>query len=117
MEQITGRYTIKQIFQDWWDVYHSAHPKLPGYVLENVRKMLSCRNPQLLGYVKAACPSHPDQVTVIPRSCKSRFCNSCGKIAVDKWLVAACDAFPNVPYAHLTWPVPSELRPLLHDHP
>lgn len=117
MEQITGHYTIKQIFQDWWDIFRSAHPELPEYVCENVRKMLSCRDPKLLGYVKARCADHPEQITVIPRSCKSRFCNSCGKIAVDKWLVAACDAFPNVPYAHITWTVPSEFRPLLREHP
>lgn len=117
MEQITGRYTIKQIFQDWWGVYRSAHPELPEYILDNIRKMLSCRDPNLLGYAKAVCPSHPDQITIIPHSCKSRFCNSCGKIAVDKWLVTACDAFPNVPYAHITWTVPSELQPLLKEHP
>lgn len=117
MEHITGRYTIKQIFQDWWEVYVSTHPLIRDYVHDNVRKMLSCRDPERLGYRKAVCPTHPDQFKIIPHSCKSRFCNSCGKIAVDKWLVSACEAFPNVPYAHVTWTVPSELRPLLKDHP
>lgn len=117
MEQITGHYTIKQIFQDWWDVYLKAHPNLPQHVLENVNKMLACRNPAKLGYVKRTCPDHPDKSVIIPHSCKSRFCNSCGKVAVDKWLTSACSTFPNVPYVHITWTVPAELRPLLKDKP
>lgn len=117
MEQITGTYTIKQIFQDHWKRFLIDHPETRGYVVENVEKMLACRDSKRSGYVKYACTTHPEQMTVIPRSCKSRFCNACGKIAVDRWLVEACDNFPNVPYGHVTFTVPSELRPLLKERP
>lgn len=112
MEKITGKYTIKQIFQDHWPEYVKNHPDVPLYVRETVEKMLSCRNPEKLGYVKLACPDHPECYTVIPHSCKSRFCNACGKVATDIWLNKACNDFPNVSYTHITFTIPSELREL-----
>lgn len=117
MERMGGKYTIKQIFKDHWWSYLALHPEIPAYVIDNVDKMMRCRDPERMGYVKMACIDHPDKVRVIPHSCKSRFCNACGKVAVDRWLEEACEAFPNVPYAHVTWTVPSELRPLLRAHP
>jgi len=116
MERIHGKYTIKQIFQDHWAFYLAAHPDVPSYVADNVDKMMRCRDPKRLGYTKVACPDHPDHYTVIPHSCKSRFCNACGKLAVDRWLVKACGSFPNVPYTHITFTVPEELRPVFKDY-
>lgn len=110
MEIIGGRYTIKQIFQDHWDAYLQRYPDLPQYVLETVEKMLSCRDPQRLGYIKVACPSHPTEHTTIPHSCKSRLCSKCGKVAADRWIEKTTQAFPNVPYRHLTFTVPWQLR-------
>lgn len=79
MEKISGKYTIKQIFQEHWLVYLAKHPEVPDYVRENVSKMLNCRNPEKIGYTKVACSEHSECYTVIPHSCKSRFCNACGK--------------------------------------
>lgn len=117
MEKISGKYTIKQIFQKHWQDYLAKHPGVADYVLETVAKMLACRSPERLGYTKLACPLHPDCYTVIPHSCKTRFCNACGKIATDNWLAKACADFPNVPYIHVTFTVPSELRELLLSQP
>lgn len=117
MEKISGKYTIKQIFQDNWEEYLTKHPDVPDYVRENVTKMLNCRNPEKIGYTKYACPSHPHRFTVVPHSCKSRFCNSCGKVAVDNWIVKSCETFPNVPYLHITFTIPEELRQVFLDYP
>lgn len=86
MEKITGKYTIKQIFQGHWDKYLERHPEVPDYAIKTIEKMLNCRNPDKLGYARVACSDHPECYTVIPHSCKSRFCNACGKIATDNWL-------------------------------
>lgn len=118
MERLTSnKYTIKQIFQDHWDNYLEDHPDVPDYIRENVSKMLFCRDPERSGYTKIACKDHPEYFTVIPHSCKSRFCNSCGKVATDNWLVKATSDFPNVSYNHATFTVPSELRELLLTKP
>jgi len=118
MERISGeKYTIKQIFQDHWDDYLIRHPDVPDYIRENVAKMMDCRDPLKQGYTKMACPEHPEYFTIIPHSCKSRFCNSCGKIATDNWLIKATSDFPNVSYNHVTFTVPSELRELLLTKP
>nr|VFK81264.1 MAG: Transposase zinc-binding domain-containing protein [Candidatus Kentron sp. SD] len=60
-------------------------------------------------------PDHPDQITHIPRSCKSRFCPVCAKIQVDKWVADMNRLFPNCPYFHITFTVPSQFRILLFE--
>jgi hypothetical protein len=118
MERVTStKYTIKQIFQDHWDEYLEEHPLVPDYIRENVSKMLNCRNPEKQGYAKVVCPNHPECFTIIPFSCKSRFCNACGKVATDNWLIKATSDFPNVSYSHVTFTVPSELRELFLTKP
>lgn len=117
MENFSGKYTIKQIFQDNWDKYLENHPDTADYIVETIEKILACRDPEKLGYTTMACPFHSDQYVVIPHSCKSRFCNSCGKVATDKWLNKACSDFPNVKYHHITFTIPSELRPLFLSRP
>jgi len=110
----TNKFSIKQIFQDNWQKYLAVHQDLtPDYVITTVEKMLSCRNPHQLGYHKYACPEHPEQYIVVPHSCKSRFCNCCGKILTDKWVKQIESQFPSVPFHHICFTIPQELRELL----
>jgi hypothetical protein len=111
MEIITGKYTIKQIFKDHWPDFLRKHRKgIPDYVIENVEKILNCRDSQRLGYHKYSCKDHPDQIIVVPHSCKSRFCNSCGKIMADQWTERAFHYFPDVPFYHITFTISDKLR-------
>lgn len=99
MEIITGHYTIKQIFKEHWSEFLKKHQKgIPDYVIENVEKILNCRNPERLGYLKCACPEHPEQTVVVPHSRKPRFCNCCGKIMADQWTEKAFRYFPDTPF-------------------
>ena len=108
------RISIKEIFKDNWPNYLAAHQdSIPNYVSATIEKMLSCRDPEKLGYHKYACPEHPEQYVVIPHSCKSRFCNSCGKVLTDKWVKKINSLFPNVSFHHLCFALPQELRKLL----
>jgi hypothetical protein len=110
----TYRFTIKQIFKEHWGAYLSRHKdSLPQHVIRTVQKMLSCRDPDSLGYHKYACPEHPDQYIIVPHSCKTRFCNSCGKVLTDKWVKTIEADFPYTSFRHICFTVPSELRPLL----
>lgn len=118
MEIITGKYTIKQIFKDHWPNFLEKHHKgIPDYVIENVQKILHCRNPQKMGYHKYACQDHPDQITVVPHSCKSRFCNTCGKVMADQWAERAFCYFPDTPFYHITFTVSDKLRPYFYLRP
>ncbi len=115
MEYISSvnKYTIKQIFKDNWDRFYDKHlNNIPEYVVKEVEKMLNCRNPDKLGYHKYICLNHPNQSVVVPHSCKSRFCNVCGKIATDNWIESAYQGFPDAPYYHITFTISDLLRNL-----
>ncbi|MCL0093246.1 transposase zinc-binding domain-containing protein [Dehalococcoidia bacterium] len=53
IEQLrTYRFTIKQIFKEHWPDYLSRHKdSLRRDVIRTVEKMLSCRDPEKLGYI------------------------------------------------------------------
>ena len=110
IENITStKYTIKQIFEDHWLEYLNIHSNIPKYILTNIDKMLNCRNPQKLGYHKYCCPNHINECTVVPHSCKSRICSSCGVNATNHWIAKVMQDFPNTPYYHVTLTMPDYL--------
>ena len=55
------------------------------------------REPEGLGYAAYAYPNHPDRITHIPRTCKSRFRPVRVKVQVDKWVADTNRLFPNCP--------------------
>lgn len=118
MDLLTGKITIREIFQDHWDSVLAKHlDSIPDYAITTVNKMLSCRDPHKLGYAKYVCPDHPDQSVVVPFSCKSRFCNSCGVLQNNKWIHQALSLLPNVQYYHITFTVPDYLWYFFKQHP
>jgi Transposase zinc-binding domain/Putative transposase len=110
-EHISGAYTIKQIFEDdgHWARFQSAHPHLRQNIPDEVEKMLRCKDPQASGYHRYACPDHPGESIVVPHTCKSRFCSSCGKVMTDQWIEKAMNEFLDVPYHHIVFTMPSQL--------
>lgn len=110
MEVITGKITIKQIFKDHWESILAKHKEqIPEYTIITVNKMLACRDPQRLGYAKYICPDHPEVVTIIPHSCKSKFCNTCGNLQTERWINESSSLFPNTTYYHITFTIPDYL--------
>jgi hypothetical protein len=77
-------------------------------VFENVRKVLACRSP-VLGCHIYQCGSC-GHVELIPHSCKSRFCPTCGKHATDVWVSQVLNNLLDVPYHHLIMAIPWQLR-------
>nr|VFK56925.1 MAG: Transposase zinc-binding domain-containing protein [Candidatus Kentron sp. TC] len=71
---------------------------------------MNCRGSKGLGYATYACPDHPDRITRIPGTCKSRFCPVRAKVQVDKRVADMNRLFPNCPYSHITFTVPSQFR-------
>ena len=117
MDILSGKITIREIFKDHWESILAKHKsQLPEYVVDTVNKMLACRDPQKLGYAKYSCPDHPEQVTVVPHSCKSRFCNTCGVLQTNKWMNKALSLLPNTTFYHITFTVPDYLWYFFKEH-
>ena len=105
--------SLQQIFRDHWGSYLSVYGDLVRKTeKENVEKIMSCKDPDQMGFGFYQCPNHPDEVRIIPHTCKSRFCNSCGKVMTDNWLCKCHERLPNISYYHLTLTIPQELRGL-----
>jgi hypothetical protein len=98
-----------------WDI-----PDTREAVRKNFRKVIDCRTAALGGEIYAS----DKETLVVPHTCKSRSCPSCGHRATllwqrDRW----CDLF-DIPYSMVTltmpdvlWTVFRDNRDLLHDLP
>ena len=51
----------------------------------------------------------------VPFSCKSRFCPSCGKVYVDRWINKMADIVLDVPHRHIVLTIPSALWSLFYE--
>lgn len=81
----------------------------------NVEKVLKCRTDKL-GFVSHKCNQCWD-IKHIYFSCKSRFCNSCGKRASDLRMNTLTSRWPRwLSYYHLAFTIPEELRPFFKRH-
>ncbi len=106
----TSKYTIKQIFQENWDDFYKENKKhIRPVVVENVKKVMSCGDKDIIGHNTYVCPECREKVFVA-HSCKSRFCNSCGKVKNDEWIEKAQTRLFNIPHKHLVFTVPWEIR-------
>lgn len=109
MEYFTGKITLYKIFSLYWLAYCNWYfGEIREVVNENVKKILSCRT-AVLGFHLYACPKC-STVRLIPHSCKSRFCSSCGKIATDQWTKERLSDTLAVEYHHLVFTIPWQLR-------
>jgi len=103
------RYHIASILALHWAGFVRQYKGwIRQVVFENVRKVLSCRTP-VLGchvYEGKGC----GHVQVVPHSCKSRFCPTCGKHATDVWADKVLNGLLDVPYHHIILSIPWQLR-------
>jgi hypothetical protein len=101
------RYHLACIFAAHWAEFVAGHKEwIRPVVFENVRKVLACRTPVLGCHVYQCCGN----VKVVPHSCKSRFCPTCGKHATDVWADEVLNGLLDVPYHHLVMSIPWQLR-------
>lgn len=114
MERISeAKYTLKSIFQDHFDAFWTANAsKFPEsqqeQILSQVKKMIQCGDPKG-GYIKYKC-SHCSEEKVIGFTCKSRFCNSCGKRYSDEWSAKQQSKLLDVVHRHCVFTIPEEFR-------
>jgi len=48
---------------------------------------------------------------LVPFSCKTRFCPSCGKVQTDEWVNRMAQVLLAAPHLHLTLTIAKEMRP------
>jgi len=78
------KVTIKNILlAQNWERFKVMNPNLSQYKIDEVEKMLHCRDPKY-GFLTYKCPECSSTKTV-PLACKSRICPQCGKKYADKW--------------------------------
>lgn len=112
LRNATARYRLAAILAvHWWAFVASYGRWIRPVVFETVRKILACRTP-ILGCHVYRC-RRCGRTEVVPHSCKSRFCPSCGKLASDRWADGVLNDLLNVPYHHLVLAVPWHLRSLI----
>jgi hypothetical protein len=109
VEVITGVITLQMIFSKYWEAFKKWYTgTIRAAVISNVEKILKCRTGQL-GFHAYKCPKCKE-VKLVPHSCKSRFCSSCGKIATDRWISERLSDILPVEYHHLVFTLPWQLR-------
>ncbi len=105
----SSNYTIKQILKENWSDFYSLNKKsIRDVVVENVNKVMNCGDRGKLGYSVYSCDLCGSR-HIVAHTCKSRFCNSCGKVKNDEWIMKSQERLLNVPHKHLVFTIPSEL--------
>ena len=101
--------------RSYWD-----HDQMRPAVRENYRKVLACGTAALGAEIYASA----NETRLVPHTCKSRACPSCGFRATTLWQRDQWRDLPDTPYSHVTFTMPDVLwslfrqnRHLLHDLP
>jgi len=106
--------TLKEIFENEWNNFvrnsDSEELKRPA-VVKNVWKMMQCKT-LWLGLQVFQCEEHKKIVRLVPNTCKSRFCPSCGYKANLIWLNQLLERALPCDHQHLIFTLPYELRSL-----
>ena len=111
MDHVHGS-VLKRIFRDNWERFvRTSETYIRPVVFENVRRMLACCTVQL-GLHVLKCEGC-ETGRLVPHTCKSRFCSSCGKVATDRWCGALLGLLPQSRYHHLVFTLPWQFRVLV----
>ena len=109
---------LRKIIGANWDKFRhwtqQQGQQVRSAVVFHVAAMLACRTPKLGAHL-FLCHGC-GQVMVVPHSCKSVACSSCGKARTDAWCNELLSDLLDVPYRHLVFTIPWQLRLLLKDN-
>ena len=106
--------TLKEIFNQEWEEFKKASksPELKRQAVhDNVWKLQHCKT-LWIGLQVYHCEDHHNEVKLMPCTCKSRFCPSCGYKANLVWLNNLMDRVLPCDHQHLIFSLPYELREL-----
>ena len=109
--------TVKQILKNGWKKFEAAYGQVIRDVeREAVSKVLGCGDPKN-GYAEYWClECNGAERKIVPFTCKSRFCSSCGKKYTDKWVEKISNEMVDVPHRHVVLTIAEELWPYFYWH-
>ncbi len=104
------KFFIKDVFINYWDAFVEQFPEfeIRDVVFKEVDKICKCRTTKL-GYTMFEC-SHCNNFIIVPHTCKSRFCSSCGVKYIKARVLNAKNKFMNVKHRHIVFTIPDNLR-------
>ena len=110
---------FQQIFADHWEAFQHAHPRYQTpYYDRLVAKMLTCGQPDKMGYVAYRCLQCGQGTHVVAMSCKSSLCLRCATVYADNWVSQVSQALhEGVIYRHILLTVPALLRTTFYQNP
>lgn len=109
---------LVKILKNEWEEFErtSNSPDLKRKaVRDNIWKVMHCKT-AWMGLAIYKCKDHPDIVKIIPLTCKSRVCPSCGYKANLVWLDQLTQRALPCDHQHLVFSLPHELRQLAKDN-
>jgi len=105
---------VADIFRTFGPVYRAQHP-LSIEQLRAMRAIEVCRTAELGGHVDEC--DQCGHVRISYNSCRNRHCPKCQRLDQEQWLEARqADLLP-IPYFHVVFTLPQELRPLAVRNP
>jgi len=109
----------KQIFSEHWEGFKAMYPLYDtAYYDGLVQKMLSCGNPEEMGYIEYRCMDCGVGHRIVSMSCKSSLCLRCGKVYVDNWVSQVSKMLhEGLIYRHIVLTIPEVLRKPFYNHP
>lgn len=106
------KYTIKRILlhNDNWKKFSTLYSgRIRPSIHKTINKLLSCKE-TFSGYHEYHCSNPECRTTkIIPHTCKSRACSSCGNKSIALWIFRQNNVFPDTSWQHITFTMPSEL--------
>jgi hypothetical protein len=117
-EVTAGWNVFKEIFTEHWGGFKQRRARYDQpYYDALVEKMLSCGNPERMGYIEYRCEHCGQGKHLVSMSCKSSFCLRCAKVYVDDWVAQVSKMLhEGVIYRHIVLTVPDVLRPPFYQH-
>jgi len=113
MNRLDKKITVKEILIDKYDEFKARYwYKVPEIMREHVdnlvSKSISCGNVEN-GFAQYICEECGD-TTKVPFTCKSKFCNKCGRLYTLKWAEKQQRNMLRVGHRHSVFTMPDDLR-------
>ena len=107
---LKGYISIQDIFLKKWNEFKDKyyHLLLRPNLIKTIEDFMKCHNPKV-GYLFFECPTC-NNFHIVPNSCHTRFCPSCGKKYRDKRAIKTSEKCINVPHRQFVFTIPEELR-------
>ena len=104
------KFHIKDIFINYWDDFITTFSNLNirDVVFEEVDKILKCRTIKL-GHTYYEC-KHCNNYSIVPHTCKSRFCSSCGNKYLQDRVINSKSKLLKTSHRHIVFTIPENLR-------